>query len=361
MMTSLFGSLLFTSTIAVSQLNLPPGFKVGIYAEVENARQMTLGKNGTVFVGSRGAGKVIALVDQDRNGVADKHYLIDDDLYMPSGVAFKDGHLYVAAVNRILRYRDIEGRLEKPPEPEVIVEDLPDDSHHGWKAIEFSPGGELYVPVGVPCNICRPEDKRYGTILKLDIESGHYSVFASGVRNSVGLAFSPVDNALWFTDNGRDWMGDDRPPDEINRAASEGLHFGFPYRHGRNIVEPDFKITDKTVKFTSPSIELGAHVAPLGLEFYKGKAFPRNYRNSLFVAEHGSWNRSGKVGYRVVSIRFDGNKVISVEPFITGWLDKEEDTAWGRPVDVLNMPDGSILVSDDAADIIYRISYERDI
>lgn len=349
---------IFNLPAAIEKLNVRPDFSISLFAsDVENARQMVLGDKGTVFVGSRGEGKVYALVDNDANGKADKQYLIDKDLNMPSGVAFKGGSLYVAAVNRILRYDDIESNLDNPPKPKTIVSDLPDDSHHGWKAIEFGADGYLYIPVGVPCNVCISEDRRHGTILKLDVDSGRYTIHATGVRNSVGLAFHPDDAALWFTDNGRDWMGDDLPPDEINRAHKAGLNFGFPYLHGADTLDPEYGEHAENEQYTLPKVELGAHVAPLGLAFYTGKQFPKQYVHDLIVAEHGSWNRSEKSGYRVIRIVLDGNEVKSVEPFITGWLDKAEDSSWGRPVDVLNMPDGSLLVSDDYADAIYRLSY----
>lgn len=366
MLLSLIG-FLFAAQPALEGLKLPADLHISIYAsDVKNARQMALGDDGTVFVGSRNEGNVYALVDEDKDGKADRQYLIDEDLDMPSGVAFRDGSLYVAAVNRILRYDDIEKKLGKPPKPVTIVDDLPDDSHHGWKAIEFDADGNLFVPVGVPCNICISDDERHGTILKLDVRTGKYSIYATGVRNSVGLAVHPDDGNLWFTDNGRDWMGDDLPPDEINRATSAGLNFGFPYLHGRDTLDPEYGEQAEPEEYTLPVAELGAHVAPLGLSFYQGgngtvskgkAAFPEKYHGNLFVAEHGSWNRSEKAGYRVIRVVVEGSNVKAVEPFITGWLDKEKDTAWGRPVDVLQMPDGSLLISDDYADIIYRVSY----
>lgn len=345
--------------VSALELQAPAGFQVEVYAaDVENARQMALGDRGTLFVGSRRAGKVHALVDVDADGRADRRYLIAQGLNMPSGVAFRDGALYVAAVNRILRYDDIESRLSAPPEPAVVVDDLPDDAHHGWKAIEFDAEGFLFVPVGVPCNVCISEDERHGTILRLDVKTGRYTIYATGVRNSVGLAFHPVDHALWFTDNGRDWMGDDLPPDEINRQHRAGLDFGFPYLHGSATLDPQYGEHAEVEDYTLPVVELGAHVAPLGLMFYTGEQFPPVYRNSLLVAEHGSWNRSEKTGYRVIHVQLDGNRVVRVSPFITGWL--RGQTTLGRPVDLLQLPDGSVLISDDHADTIYRVSWTGD-
>lgn len=351
---------LLSSPLYIEDLTVPDGFKIDLFAtDVVNARQMTLGDNGTIFVGTRNEGKVYALVDHDKDGKSDKQYLIDKNLNMPSGVAFKDGSLYVAAVNQILRYDNIENRLEKPPEPVVVINDLPDDTHHGWKAIEFNSGGNLFIPIGVPCNICISDDKRHGTILELNVKTGRYTKYATGIRNSVGLAIHPGDNTLWFTDNGRDWLGDDTPPDEINHAHTPGLNFGFPYLHGKSTLDPDYGEQAEVEDYTVPVIELGAHVAPLGLAFYTGQTFPKKYHSSLIVAEHGSWNRSDKTGYRVIHVKLKGNEVVEVEPFISGWLDKEEDESWGRPVDILNLPDGSILISDDYANAIYRVTYTK--
>ena len=228
MFTAAIG-VLFSSQLYLEELIVPDGFRIELFAsDVTDARQLALGDDGTIFVGTRKQGDVYALVDTDKDGKADKQFLIDKDLNMPSGVAYRDGSLYVAAVNRVLRYDNIEKQLSKPPDPIVIIDDLPDDAHHGWKAIEFSASGNLYVPIGVPCNICISEDDRHGTIIELSIKTGKYITFATGIRNSVGLAFHPSDKTLWFSDNGRDWLGDDSPPDEINHAHTAGLNFGFP-------------------------------------------------------------------------------------------------------------------------------------
>ena len=353
-------TLFISSQVFIEDLKLPDGFEITIFAsDVVNARQIAIGDKGTIFVGTRKEGKVYALVDSNKNGKADRKYLIDKNLNMPSGVAFKDGSLYVAAVDKILRYDNIEKQLIAPPRPIIVIDDLPDETHHGWKAIEFNSDGKLYVPVGMPCNICLSTDKRHGSILELNIKTGKYSLFATGIRNSVGLAFHPIDKTLWFTDNGRDWLGDDLPADEINHAQQPGLNFGFPYLHGKNTLDPEYGEQAEVDEYTLPKVELGAHVAPLGLAFYSGNQFPDKYKNSLFIAEHGSWNRSDKIGYRIIHVQLNGNDVIKVTPFITGWLDQEKDSAWGRPVDILNMPDGSILISDDYADVIYRVTYQK--
>lgn len=351
---------LLSSQLAVENLAAPEGFKIELYANnVSNARQMALGTKGTLFVGTRKAGKVYALVDKNKDGKADKLYLIDSGLNMPSGVAYKNGDLYVAAVNQILRYENIEEKLTSPPTPIVVIDDLPDDEHHGWKAIEFNTQGNLYIPIGMPCNVCISDDKRHGTILELNVNTGKYKIVASGIRNSVGLAFHPDNKTLWFTDNGRDWLGDNSPADELNHAPSSGLDFGFPYLHGKNTLDPEYGEQAETDQYTLPEIELGAHVAPLGLAFYTGEKFPKKYHRSLFVAEHGSWNRSEKSGYRVIHVQFNDKHDIQVEPFITGWLNKKDNTAWGRPVDILSMPDGALLISDDYANAIYRVTYQE--
>jgi len=347
-------------SLFAEKLIVPDGFKIETFAsDVGNARQMALGDKGTVFVGSRRAGKVYALLDSDEDGQSDQKYIIDSGLNMPSGVAFRNGALYVAAVNRILRYSNIEAQLSNPPEPEIIIDDLPTDSHHGWKAIEFNRLGELFIPVGVPCNVCIRDDSRYGSILKLDIQTRQYSIYANGVRNSVGLAFHPENNELWFTDNGRDSMGDDLPPDEINLANRAGLNFGFPYLHGKNILDPVYGKQARPGDYTLPVVELDAHVAPLGLAFYTGNTYPEKYHNGLFVAEHGSWDRSVKSGYRVIHVKLDDTNRSIIEPFVTGWLNRESDSSTGRPVDILVMPDGAMLISDDYADRIYRVTYQQ--
>jgi glucose/arabinose dehydrogenase len=336
-------------------IELPPGFEISVYAEgVENARQLALGDQGIVFAGSRKAGKVHALVDQDGDNVADRVYLIDEGLQMPSGIEFREGSLYVAAVDRILRYDGIENALDSPPEPELVTGALPDKSHHGWKYLRFGPDGLLYVPVGAPCNIC--EEKGFAEIRRLSADGKGMETFARGVRNSVGLAFHPRTGELWFTENGRDMLGDDLPGDELNHAPRPGLHFGYPWCHQGDTPDPDFGAGKSCSDYTAPALTLGAHVAALGLTFYTGGAFPAEYRNQLFVAQHGSWNRSDKVGYDILLVRFDaGGEVVGSEVFARGWLQGQDN--WGRPNDILQLPDGSLLVSDDQMGVIYRITY----
>ena len=339
-------------------IQLPPGFQIEIYASgVANARAMTLGNKGSLFVGSRSAGNVYALVDQNQDMLSDKIYVVAEGLHLPSGVAFKDDALYVSAVDRILRYDKIESQLENPPAPVTVTNKLPNNRHHGWKFIDFGPDEMLYVPVGAPCNVCLPSDP-YGGILRIDPNRPVIEMFARGIRNSVGFAWHPETGELWFTDNGRDNLGDNLPPGELNRAYKQGLHFGFPHCHGGDIPDPRFGKGVDCSNFEAPVQRLGPHVAPLGITFYDGDMFPEKYINQVFIAEHGSWNRTKKIGYRVSLVRLDKTgQAISYEPFAEGWLQGQR--AWGRPADVLVAEDGSLLVSDDFANVIYRITYRE--
>ncbi len=349
--------------LPLENIQLPPGFSIDVYAtKVANARQMALGTNGTLFVGSRdkGLGRVHAVIDKDKDGKADEVAVIARNLVQPSGLAFRDGALYVAEIHRIIKFENIESNYANNPEPVVVNDTYPDKEWHGWKFIAFGPDGKLYVPVGAPCNVCESEDEIFGTITRLNADGTGREIFAKGVRNSVGFDWHPVTKELWFTDNGRDMMGDDLPPDELNRVPKAGMHFGFPYYFGKEIPDPKFGKGRKAEEFTPAAQELGPHVAAIGMRFYTGTAFPEKYRNQIFIAEHGSWNRTpaaGPIGYRVMCVTLDADSnVVSYEPFAEGWL--KEGKAWGRPADVLVMPDGALLVSDDEANCIYRISYK---
>ena len=344
----------------MKQITLPKGFKIELYAsEIDNARSMTLGSNGTLFVGTRDKGIVYALVDSDNDNKADQTYVLAKGLNMPNGVAFSKGDLYVAEVNRILKFSDIENQLGNPPPFEVVFDQLPSDRHHGWKFIAFGPDQKLYIPIGAPCNICHRKEEVYASISRMNPDGTGFEVYAKGVRNSVGFDWHPQTGDLWFTENGRDMMGDDLPPCEINRATSSGMHFGFPFCHGADISDPKFGDERACSEFTPPAQNLNAHVAPLGIRFIKEGMFPQTYVEHIIFAEHGSWNRSKKSGYQLSLCRLEGNEVSSYEPFATGWLNPETQDVWGRPVDVLHLSDGSLLVSDDFADAIYRIVYEK--
>lgn len=343
--------------VLLDLIKLPPGFRIDVYAtDVPNARSMTLGRKGTVFVGNRSGDKIFALVDSDNDYEADRKYVIASELWSPNGVAFKDGDLYVAEINRVLRFKDIENHLENPPKPIIVNDSLPKDTWHGWKYIKFGPDNKLYVPVGAPCNVCERDDMRYSSIMRMDLDGKNLEIFAQGVRNTVGFDWHPATGELWFTDNGRDELGDNVPPDELNRAPQLGMHFGFPYCHGGDIPDPEFGKKYACANFNPPAQKLGPHVAALGMHFYEGAMFPEKFKNQIFIAEHGSWNRSAKIGYRIMLVALEGNKAVSYTVFAEGWKQKEK--AWGRPVDILELPDGSLLVSDDHAGTIYRISYK---
>jgi glucose/arabinose dehydrogenase len=341
------------SELPLDLIKLPPGFRIEIVARVDNAREMALGPKGTLFVGSMQAGKVYAVKLQP--GSLGTVTTIASGLSRPAGVAFRDGALYVSDINRILRFDNIEDRLDNPPQPTVVTDRFPSDAHHGWKFIAFGPDGKLYVPVGAPCNICEPNPDEYAVITRMNPDGSGFEVYAKGLRNSVGFDWDPRSGELWFTNNGRDYLGDDSPPDTLHYAPQPGLNFGYPYCHAGTIPDPEYGRKRSCTAFTAPAQNLGPHVAPLGMRFYAGTQFPAAYRNQIFIAEHGSWNRSKKIGYRVTLVRVENNRAVAYEPFATGWLQGE--TAWGRPADVLVMPDGALLVADDYAGAIYRISY----
>lgn len=337
---------------------LPDGFAISIYADsVAGARSLEMTESGTLFIGTRGEGSVYAVRDEDGNGQAETRYTIASGLQNPNGVAFHEGDLYVAEVSKIWRYRAIESNLAAPPEPELVTDRFPNDRLHGWKYIAFGPDNKLYVPVGAPCNVCEREEP-YASITRMNPDGSEFEIFARGVRNTVGFTWHPETSEMWFTDNGRDMMGDDLPPDELNHAPAIGMNFGFPYVHGGDIPDPEFGSDADPTEFTKPVRKLGPHVAALGLEFYTATQFPEEYRGHVFIAEHGSWNRTEKIGYRVTLVRLDANgNATSYEPFAEGWLQGE--TNWGRPVDLELARDGSLLVSDDQGGVVYRIAYTK--
>lgn len=331
----------------LGELRLPPGFRIEVFAKVPSARSLALGPKGTLFVGTRG--------DEVHAVSKGRVTTVASGLNEPNGVAVRDGALYVAEISRILRYDAIEEHLDRPPQPAVVRADFPKEEHHGWKFIAFGPDGKLYVPVGAPCNVCDRGDSLFATITRMDPDGTNREVFARGVRNTVGFDWAPGSGVLWFTDNGRDRMGDDVPPDELNRAPKPGLHFGFPHCHGADVVDPEHG-KGGCAAYTPPVAAFAAHVAALGMRFYTGSMFPESYRGDIFVAQHGSWNRTTPIGYRVVHVDVHDGGVRSVTPFAEGWLEPD-GSRWGRPVDVLVMPDGALLVSDDHAGVVYRITY----
>lgn len=342
------------------EINLPDGFKIELYAtEVENARSLARGPKGVIFVGSRGEGKVYAVVDLDGDWKSDKTYVLAENLNQPNGVAYLNGDLYIAEISKVSVMRGIDDKLASPPKMETIKDDFPTEKHHGWKYIAFGPDGKLYVPVGAPCNICfkEDEDKRFASITRMNADGSDFEVFAHGIRNSVGFDWHPETKELWFTDNGRDWFGENKPNDELNHAPEKGMHFGYPFCHSGEYADPKYGKDRTCDEFTDPAQKLGAHVAALGMTFIEKDVFPEEYQNSIFIAEHGSWNKTVPDGYRITRVELNGNSAVNYKVFADGWLSGAERL--GRPVDILEMEDGSLLVSDDHANCIYRITYSK--
>jgi glucose/arabinose dehydrogenase len=336
---------------SLDDIELPPGFVIEEYADVPNARSLALGDRGTLFVSNRKGRSVYAVVENDDGSTRTIELM--DRMSTPNGIAFHNGDLYVAEIDTVYRFTDIEDNLESVPEGEVLDIDLPSDRHHGWRYIGFGPDDKLYISIGAPCNVC--DNPGYAEIIRVNADGSGRETYASGIRNSVGFTWHPETGDFWFTDNGRDMLGDDMPPCELNHAPRQGLHFGFPYCHGGDISDPEFGKGRVCGDYTPPVQKLGPHVAPLGVRFYTGDMFPPEYRGQVFVAEHGSWNRSKKIGYRVMLVRLEGNQAVSYEPFAEGWLKNEQYS--GRPVDLIVKDDGSLLVSDDYAGKVYRIRY----
>lgn len=349
-------SLARSHDLPLETLRHPPGFQISVFAELENPRQLALSESGIVYAGSRRAGRLYAVLDTNSDGSADKVVAIDHDLTLPTGIAIRDGDLYVGAVNKLLVYQNIDQTFEASPEPFVLYDQLPKKTHHGWKYLGFSPQGELFFNVGAPCNVCLKDNPWFATIMRLDLESEPLQpeIFSRGVRNTVGFSWHPGTGELWFTDNGRDLLGDDTPSCELNRAPKAGLHFGFPYMHARSVIDPKFGAPAFPVE--PPVVELGPHVAPLAMKFYTGSMLPERYRGEIFIAEHGSWNRTPKAGHTGYNITIVNPETGATSILIDGWL--QNNVAWGRPTDILEMPDGSLLIADDHADVIYRLTYE---
>ena len=339
----------------LDDLKLPEGYKISVYARVENARSMAISDKGTLFVGTRGDDKVYAFQDSDGDYKADKRFIIATDLRTPNGVAFKDGVLYVAEISKLWKYPNIENTLSAP-KPELVYDDYPEDGHHGWKYIAFGPDGKLYIPVGAPCNICESKNEIYASITRMNADGSDREIYAKGIRNSVGFTWHPESGEMYFTDNGRDMLGDDIPPCELNKITEKGQHFGYPYCHGGTIKDPEYGGEFPCSDFVKPIQNLDPHVAPLGVKFYKGNMLAGLDNNTAIIAEHGSWNRSNKIGYRITIVKIVDGQGTSYEPLITGWLNEKEQSSWGRPVDVLVMKDGSLLISDDQSGTIYRVS-----
>jgi glucose/arabinose dehydrogenase len=345
----------------LTNIKLPPGFSISVFAEVPNARSLAISPSGTVFVGNRNGNKVYAVRDENKDGTADKVYVVAEGLNTPNGVAFRNGSLFIATISSILRIDSIEQKLSHPPKPVVVFDQYPTDGSHGWKFIAFGPDRKLYVPVGAPCNICNKEDRNpvYASITRMNPDGTGMEVYAKGIRNTVGFNWHPVTGELWFTDNGRDNLGENLPADELNYAPKQGMHFGYPFCHQGDIPDPEFGQGKRCNDYTAPVQKLGAHVAALGMRFYTGSLFPQEYKNQVFIAEHGSWNRKAPLGYRVTLVKLDeSGKALSYSIFAEGWL-QQDGKVTGRPVDVQQMADGSLLVSDDYGGLIYRITYKN--
>lgn len=343
----------------LDKIVLPDSFSISVYAEVPNARSMTLSPGGVLYVGNRAEDKVYAVTDDNKDGKADKVYILASGLNTPNGVAFKNGSLYVATVSSILKFENIEANLGKPPVPKVVYNKFPEDKHHGWKFIAFGPDGKLYVPVGAPCNVCHPAEKIYATITRMNDDGTGLEIFAAGIRNSVGFAWHPNSKELWFTENGGDQMGSDVPRDELNHAPAAGMHFGFPFCHEGSMLDTKFGSGKNCSDYAAPIEKLGPHVAALGMRFYTGAMFGVAYTNQVFIAEHGSWNRAEPLGYRVSLVKLDsaGNS-LGYSTFAEGWL-QADGKVLGRPVDVEMMPDGAMLISDDYSGVIYKVVKRR--
>jgi glucose/arabinose dehydrogenase len=357
------------TNLPIDKIKLPAGFKISVYAVAKGARSLTHGPDGTVFISTGGFSnpetKVYAARDLDGDKYAEKVVTLLDGQDNPNGIAFKDGALYVAERFKVSKYSNVMNWVNNggTPLPQLVFNNLPTNGAHSWKYLAFGPDGKLYIPVGAPCNICNPDGDpatagKFIRIFRMNPNGTQFEEVAKGVRNTVGFDWHPVTKELWFTDNGRDNMGDGLPPDELNRAATTGLNFGYPRCHGTNIPDPQFAAGANcaAATFTKPVRELGAHVAALGMRFYTGAMFPAAYKHGIFIAEHGSWNSSVPVGYRVQLVREQANGTYSYENFATGW--SQPTGVWGRPVDVLVMADGALLVSDDKAGVVYRIWYE---
>jgi glucose/arabinose dehydrogenase len=345
------------SDIPVSKIKLPAGFKVALWASgLPGARAMAASEDGKkIYVGTRAIGRVYEVSDAgDKRTVR----VVVDKLTQPAGVAYGNGALYVMAIDKVLRFDGIAKNADAKPEDLTAKFELPPEQHHNWKYIAFGPDKKLYVPFGAPCNICEPS-KEYAQIRRYNADGSGKEVIATGVRNSVGFDWHPKTGELWFTDHGRDWMGNDGPQDELNRLAKPGANFGFPYCHANGIADKDFKKPDACKGVTRPVTLMGPHAAVMGAKFYTGKMFPAQYRNALFVARKGSWNREQPAGFDVVTVKADADgKNAKVTPFMTGFQEgKQGYKFWGRPAYLLQMPDGALLVSDEQNGAIYRVSY----
>ena len=345
------------SEIPIDKLKVPKGFKIEVWATgIPGARAMVRGDQGKIYIGTRGLGRVYEVTDA---GDKRTSRVVIDKLVQPAGVAVQGSTLYVMAINKVLRFDDIESKPDVQPVDLTEKFKLPPEQHHNWKYIAFGPDKKLYVPFGAPCNICELPTNEYAQIRRYDPDGSNMEVIATGVRNTQGFDWHPKTGEMWFTDHGRDWMGDDTPHDELNRMTKPGLNFGFPYCHEKGVVDPDVKKADACKGVTLPVERMGPHAAVMGVKFYTGNMFPAEYKNTMFIARKGSWNRTQRLGYDVLNVRpsADG-KSVKMTPFLTGFLDAKENKFIGRPAYIMQMPDGALLVSDEQLGAIYRISHD---
>jgi glucose/arabinose dehydrogenase len=341
--------------LPVAKLKAPQGFKVEVFAAgVANARSIRIGDKGTVFVSSRLLDKVHAIREKDGKREVK---VIASGLHRPNGLAFHKGTLYVAELSKVSKLENIEDHLDDPPKLTLINDQFPKDEPHGWKFIAIGPDDKLYVPVGAPGNINNPDQNNYAHIRRMNLDGSGMEVVVRGVRNTVGFDWHPQTKELWFTDNGRDWVSEDLPEDELNRVTASGKkHFGYPFCHQGNFRDPEFGWGHSCSEFEPPAALLGPHTAALGMRFYTGDMFPTEYKNAIFIARHGAWNRTEKTGGDVVVAKLNPDGTVkSIEPFLTGFIEDNKYVA--RPVDVQMMKDGSLLVSDDYNGAVYRVSY----
>jgi len=346
------------SEIPIDKLKLPPGFKIEVWATgMPGARAMARGDDGKIYIGTRAIGRVYELSD---NGKERTSRVVVDKLVQPAGVAFNNGSLYVMAINKVLRYDGIGKNPSVEPVDLTAKFNLPPEQHHNWKYIAFGPDGKLYVPFGAPCNICELPSPEYAQIRRYNADGSGMEVLATGVRNSVGFDWHPTTKQLWFTNHGRDWMGDDKPNDTLNRMQKTGLNYGFPYCHSGNVPDDVVKKSDPCSGVEQPVTLMGPHTAVMGMKFYTGNMFPAEYKNAALVARKGSWNRNQKSGYDVVMVKAGADgKNAKITPFITGFMNPADQSFWGRPAYLMQMPDGSMLVSDEQLGAIYRVTYSK--
>ena len=330
---------------SLSFLNIPSGYAISYFAnDVPGARSLAIGKNGIVYVSTRGQGVVYALEDQNHDGQADKRYVVASGLNSPNGLSYHDGTLYVAEINRIIKFSGIDESYDDKPGYDIVYGNLPKDTHHGWRYMALGPDDKIYLGIGAPCNTCEVSDP-YGSIARLNLDGTGFEIVARGIRNTVGFDWNPEDQSLWFTENGSDEMGEDAPVDELNQVRDLGEHYGFPYCHAGNILDPKFGEGKNCLDYSSPSLPLSPHAAALGMKFVDGK---------ILIAEHGSWNRKVPIGYRIMSVDINNGVASNYGVFVDGWL--QDGKAKGRPVDILPMSDKSILISDDFSGSIYRLT-----